>query len=204
MTALSLQASSGDKISIKDPVLGKVIIFGETVSIDATNKDAIIFANILSVNAPKEGVLFATGGQLTVNSNISGIIIAAGNMIDLSEKSTNAILTANKIYFDPEAIMIRDAYVAGGSISNNGNISGKPMALTDNFQNKNMVEDLQIHSPESVMLGMKGWLRLFGIFGVVGFGFLGVMLVKLLPNHFGSVRLVIKRSLIKNKVLGFY
>ena len=54
-----------------------------------------------------------------------------------------------------------------------------------------------------MMPDMEGWLSLFGILFVIGFGILGIILVKLLPNQFDSVRLVMKKSVIKNTVVGF-
>jgi cytoskeletal protein CcmA (bactofilin family) len=180
-----------------------VVIFGETVYIEAPVRGAIVFANNIYVNAPIEGDLFAAGGQVTVNADISGKIVAAGNMIDLSGKSTNAILAANNIHFDPTSVIVKDAYVAGGTVNNEGNISGKLVAMTDHLQNNGTVGDLEITSQNSMTQDMEGWLSLFGILFVIGFGILGIILVKLLPNQFDSVRLVMNKSIIKNTVVGF-
>ena len=201
--SFALQVISGDLISINQPIEDEVMIFGETVYIDAPVRGAMVFANTVYVNAPIEGDLFAAGGQVTVNSDVFGKIVAAGNLIDLGGKSTNAILAANNIYFDPTSTIIKDAFVAGGAIINDGIISGKLVAMTDNFQNNGTVGDLQITSQESMMPDMQGWLNLFGILFVVGFGILGVILVKLMPNQFDSVQMVMKKSTIKNTVVGF-
>jgi len=202
-SSFALQVISGDQISITEPVQDEVMIFGETVYIDASVKGAIVFANNIYVNAPIEGDLLATGGQVTINNDVSGKIVAAGNMIEVGGQSTNAILAANSIYFEPTSIVIRDAYVAGGTIDNDGTISGKFVTMTDNFQNNGAVGDLQITSQKSMMPDIQGWLNLFGILFVIGFGILGVILVKLLPNQFDSVRMVMKKSVIKNTVVGF-
>ena len=202
-SAFALQAISGNQISIQEPIQDEVLIFGETVSIDAPVKGAIIFANIIHVNAPIEGDLLAAGRQVTVNADVSGKIVAAGNTIDLGGKSTNAILAANNIHFDPTSVVTKDAYVAGGTITNEGNISGQLVAMTDNFQNNGTIGDLEVRSPDSMMPDIEGWLNLFGILFVIGFGILGIILVKLLPNQFDSVRLVMKKSIIKNTVVGF-
>ena len=201
--SFALQVISGDQISINQPIEDEVMIFGETVYIDAPVRGAMVFANTVYVNAQIEGDLFAAGGQVTVNSDVFGKIVAAGNLIDLGGKSTNAILAANNIYFDPTSTIIKDAFVAGGAIINDGIISGKLVAMTDNFQNNGTVGDLQITSQESMMPDMQGWLNLFGILFVVGFGILGVILVKLMPNQFDSVQMVMKKSTIKNTVVGF-
>ncbi len=202
-SSFALQVISGDQISITEPIQDEVMVFGETVYIDAPVKGAIVFANNIFINAPIEGDLFATGGQVTVNNDVLGKIVAAGNMIEVGGKSTNAILAANSVYFEPTSVIFRDAYVAGGSVNNAGMISGKLVAMTDNFQNNGSVGDLQITRQESMMPDMQGWLDLFGILFVIGFGILGVILVKLLPNQFNSVRMAMKKSVIKNTVVGF-
>jgi hypothetical protein len=201
--SFALQVISGNQISIQEPVQDDVIILGETVQIDAPIRGAIIFANIIYVNAPIDGDLLAAGGQVTVNNDVSGKIVASGNTIDVGGKSTNAILAANNIHFDQNSVIIKDAYVAGGTVYNDGNISGQLVAMTDNFQNNGTVGDLQIMRQDSMMPDIEGWLSLFGILFVIGFAILGVILVKLFPSHFDSVRLVMNKSLIKNTIIGF-
>ena len=202
-STFALQVISGNQISIQEPIQDDVVIFGETVYIDAPVKGAIIFANIVYVNAPIEGDLLIVGGQVKVNADVSGKIVAAGNIVDLGGKSTNAILAANNIHFDPTSVVIKDAYVAAGTIDNEGNITGQLVAMTDNFQNSGTIGDLEIRSQDSMMPDTEGWLSLFSILFVIGFGILGIILVKLLPNQFDSVRLVLKKSVIKNTVVGF-
>jgi cytoskeletal protein CcmA (bactofilin family) len=202
-SAFALQVISGNQISIQEHIQDEVVIFGETVYIEAPVRGAIVFANNIYVNAPIEGDLFAAGGQVTVNTDISGKIVAAGNMIDLSGKSTNAILAANNIHFDPTSVIVKDAYVVSGTVNNEGNISGKLVAMTDHLQNNGTIGDLEITSQNSMTQDMEGWLSLFGILFVIGFGILGIILVKLLPNQFDSVRLVMNKSIIKNTVVGF-
>ena len=201
--SFALQVISGNQISIQEPIQDEVMIFGETVYIDAPVRGAIIFANIIHVNAPIEGDLITAGRQVTVNTDVSGKIVSAGNIVNLGGKSTNAILAANNVHFDPTSIVIKDAYVAGGTINNEGNISGQLVSMTDNFQNNGTVGHLEIRSQDTMMPDIEGWLSLFGILFVIGFGILGVILVKLLPNQFESVRLVMKKSIIKNTVIGF-
>ena len=201
--AFAFQVISGNQISIQEPVQDEVIIFGETVYVDAPVRGAMIFANTIDVNAPIEGDLLLAGRQVTVNADVSGKIVAAGNIIDLGGESTNAILGANSIHFGPTSVVNKDAYVAGGTINNEGNISGKLVAMTDDFQNNGTVGDLEVRSQDSMMPDIEGWLSLFGILFVIGFGILGIILVKLLPKQFDSVRLVMKKSIIKNTVVGF-
>jgi hypothetical protein len=202
-SSFALEVISGNQISIQEPIQDEVVIFGETVYIDAPVRGAIVFANIIHVNAPIVGDLLTAGRQVTVNADVSGKIVAAGNIIDLGGKSTNAILAANSIHFNPTSVVIKDAYVAGGTINNEGNISGQMVAMTDDFQNNGTIGELDIRSQDSMMPDMEGWLSLFGILFVIGFGILGIILVKLLPNQFDSVRLVMKKSIIKNTVVGF-
>jgi hypothetical protein len=202
-SAFALQVISGNQISIQEPIQDEVVIFGETVYIEAPVRGAIVFANIIFVNAPIEGDLFAAGGQITVNTDVSGKIVAAGNMVDLSGKSTNAIIAANNVHFDPTSVINKDAYVVSGTVNNEGNISGKLVAMTDNFQNYGTIGELEITSQNSMMKDIEDWLSIFGILFVIGFGILGIILVKLLPIQFDSVRLVMNKSIIKNTVVGF-
>ncbi len=202
-SSFALQVISGNQISIQEPIQDDVVIFGETVSIDAPVSGAIVFANIIYVNAPIDGDLFAAGGQVTINTDVSGKIVAAGNMIDLGGKSTNAILAANDIHFDSTSVIIKDAYAAGGTVNNEGEILGQLVAMTDNFQNNGIIGDLEIVSQDSMIPDIEGLLSLFGILFVIGFGILGIILVKMLPNQFDAVRLVIRKSIIKNTVVGF-
>lgn len=202
-STFAFQVISGTQISIQEPVQDEVIIFGETVSIDAPVRGAMIFADTIYVNAPIEGDLLTAGRQVTVNADVSGKIAAGGNTLDLGGKSTNAILAANNIHFEPTSVIIKDAYVAGGTINNEGNISGQLVAMTDNFQNNGTIGDLEIRSQDSMMPDIESWLSLFSILFVIGFGILGIILVKLLSNQFDSVRLAMKKSIIKNTVVGF-
>jgi hypothetical protein len=202
-SSFALQVISGNQISIQEPVQDEVVIFGETVNIEAPVRGAIVFANIIYVNAPIEGDLFAAGGQVTINNDVSGKIVAAGDIIDLRGKSTNAMLAANNMHFDPTSVINKDAYVVGGTVNNEGNISGKLLAMTDSFQNVGTIGNLEITSQDSIMQDIEGWLSLFGILFVIGFAILGIILVKLLPNQFESVRLVMNKSIIKNTVVGF-
>ena len=202
-SAFALQVISGNQVSIQEPVQDEVVIFGETVYIEAPVRGAIVFGNIIFVNAPIEGDLFAAGGQITVNTDVSGKIVAAGNMVDLSGKSTNAIIAANNVHFDPTSVINKDAYAVSGTVNNEGNISGKLVAMTDNFQNYGTIGELEITSQNSMMKDIEDWLSIFGILFVIGFGILGIILVKLLPIQFDSVRLVMNKSIIKNTVVGF-
>jgi hypothetical protein len=124
-------------------------------------------------------------------------------MVDLSGKSTNAIIAANNVHFDPTSVINKDAYVVSGTVNNEGNISGKLVAMTDNFQNYGTIGELEIASQNSMMKDIEDWLSIFGILFVIGFGILGIILVKLLPIQFDSVRLVMNKSIIKNTVVGF-
>lgn len=202
-STFALQVISGNQISIQEPIQDEVVTFGETVYIDAPVRGVIVFANIIFVNAPIEGDLIAAGGQVTVNTDVSGKIVSAGNMIGLSGKSTNAIIAANNVHCDPTSVIIKDAYVVSGTVNNDGNIFGKLVAMTDNFQNYGTIDELEITSQNSMMQDIEGWLSLFGILFVIGFGILRIILVKLLPNQFDSVRLVMNKSIIKNTVVGF-
>lgn len=46
------------------------------------------------------------------------------------------------------------------------------------------------------MPDIEGWLSLFSILFIIGFGILGIILVKLLPDQFNAVSVVMKQSLV--------
>lgn len=202
-SSFALQVISGDQITIDKSVQDDLLIFGETVYLDAPLRGTMVFANIIQVNAPIEGDLFAAGGQITINSNISGKLVAAGNTIDFKGKTTNAILAANTIMLDTTSVVSKDVYVASGNITNEGTISGELVAMTDNLQNNGNIGNIETISQSTIMPDLKGWLSLFGILIIIGFGFLGIILVNLLPKQFEEVRSVMAKSIIKNTLVGF-
>lgn len=117
----ALEVISAARITLPDPIQDDVAIFGETVHIDAPVKGAIIFANNVYVNASIEGNLIDCG-QINVNSNISGKIVSAANTIELRGKSTNVLLAANNIQFGPTSVILKDVYIVGENVNNDGNI----------------------------------------------------------------------------------
>lgn len=201
--SFALQVISGDQVSIHEPVNDEVMIFGETVSIDAPVKGAIVFANNIYVNASVQGDLLAAARQITVNSDVTGKIVAAANDIDLHGKATNVISAANNIHFAETSAISNDAYVAGGTIIQEGNVLGQLKAMTDNFVNNGTAVDLQVIKQDSNLQDAKSWLDLFNLLLVIGLGILGVILVKLFPYQFDAVRASMKKSIIKDTIVGF-
>ena len=203
--SFALQMLSGDKISIIDKHIedDDVFVSANTVNINASVKSATVFANIVNVNAPIKGDLFIAGGQILINSNVSGKIVAAGQKIEIKGNANNIVLAGNTIKIYPTSTINKDAYVAAGSVTNEGNILGQLVALTNNIQNTGNVGKLDIRNQEVTTSDIQGWLNILHILTVIGFGILGVILVKLLPIQFGIVRLTMKKSIIKNTVIGF-
>lgn len=202
-SSFALQVISGDQIAIREPVQDEVMIFGETVSIDAPVKGAMVFANNIYVNAFIDGDLLAAARLVEINSNVTGKIVAAASDVELFGKTTNAIVAANSIHFANTSSITNDAYVAGATIKQDGIISGQLKAMTDNFVNNGTVGDLQVIKQESNLQDAKGWLDLFNFLLAIGLGILGIILVKLFPNQFDAVRSSMKKSVIKNTVVGF-
>lgn len=201
--SFALQIISGDQVSIREPVNDEVMIFGETVSIDAPVKGAIVFANNIYINSSIQGDLLAAARQITVNSDVTGKIVAAANDIDLLGKATNVISAANNIHFAETSAISNDVYVAGGTITHEGRVVGQLKAMTDNFVNNGTIGDLQVIKQDSNLQDAKGWLGLFNLLLVIGLGILGVILVKLFPYQFDAVRSSMKKSIIKDTVVGF-
>ena len=202
--SFALQMLSGDKISIINKHLedDDVFVSAGSVNINASVNSATVFANVVNVNAPINGDLFIAGGQISINSNVSGKIVAVGEKIEIKGNANNVVLAGNTIKIYPTSTINKDAYVAAGSVTNEGNISGQLVALTNNIQNTGNVGKLDIRNQE-VKPDIQGWLNILHILTVIGFGILGVILVKSLPIQFDIVRLAMKKSIIKNTVIGF-
>ena len=200
--SFALQIISGDQVSIREPVNDEVMIFGETVYIDASVKGAIVFANNIYVNASIQGDLLAAARQIRVNADVTGKIVAAASDIDLLGKATNVISAANNIHFAETSAISNDAYVAGGTITQEGSVLGQLKAMTDNFVNNGTAGDLQVIKQDSNLQDAKGWIDLLNLLLVIGLGILGVILVKLFPYQFDAVRASMK-SIIKDTIVGF-
>jgi len=120
---------------------------------------AILFGGIVEINAPIEGDLFIAAGQVLINSDVSGKIVAAGDDIEIKGKSKNVILTGNNIKIDQTAVIEKDAYIAAGSVNNEGKVTGQLVAFTDNFQNSGSIGKLDIMNQEIMMPDLEGWLN---------------------------------------------
>jgi hypothetical protein len=206
--SFALQILSGDKIYILDKHIedDDVFVSAGSVNIDASVNSATVFANVVNVNAPIKGDLFIAGGQISINSNVSGKIVAAGDKIEIKGKANNIVLAGNTIKIHSTSIINKDAYVAAGNVINEGKISGQLVALTNNIQNTGNVGKLDIKSQETIQKtipDIQGWLNILHIVTVIGFGILGVILVRLMPIQFDMVRLAMSRSIIKNTLVGF-
>ena len=202
--SFALQMLSGDKISLIDKHVedDDVFVSAGSVNIDAPVNSATVFANVVNVNALIKGDLFIVGGQISINSNISGKIVTAGQKIEIKGKANNIILAGNTIIIHSTSNINKDAYIAAGSIVNEGKISGRLVALTNNIQNTGNVGTLDIKS-QVMTSAIQEWSNILHILTVIGFGILGVLLVRILPNQFNMVHVTMTRSIIKNTLIGF-
>ena len=173
-----------------------VFVSAGSVNINTSVNSATVFANVVNVNAPINGDLFITGGQISINSNVSGKIVALGEKIEIKGNANNIVLAGNTIKIYPTSTTNKDAYVAAGSVTNEGNISGQLVALTNNIQNSGNVGIIDIRNQE-IKPDIQGWRNILQILTVIGFGILGVIIVKLLPIQFDIVSLDMKKSIIK-------
>lgn len=203
--SFALQVLSGDRVSIDQPIKNDdVFVSAGTVDINSPVSGAIILANVVNINAPINGDLFVTANKITVNSDVSEKIVAAGNNIDIKGKLKNAILAGNHIQIYSTALISKDAYIAAQSINNDGNITGRMVAFTDNFQNKGDIGKLDLRNQEITTIpDLQKWLNIINIVVTIGFAILGIILIRLLPIQFDKVRHAMNRSIIKNTVVGF-
>lgn len=205
--SFALQVLSGNHVSIDQSIKDNddILVSAGTVDINYPIHGAIIFANIVNINSLIQGDLVVVGGQITINNNVSGKIVAAGNNIILNGKTKNAIMAANNIMIHSPSLITKDAYVASKSINNEGNIMGRLVAFTNNFQNNGTVGKVDLRSqPEIISLSqLNAWFNIFNIVVTIGFGILGIVLVKFLPSQFNRVRISVNQAVIKNTIVGF-
>lgn len=143
--SFGLQIISGDQISVDETIEDDdVIISGGTISINSPLSSAILFGGVVEINAPIEGDLIIAASQVLINSDVSGKIVAAADNIELKGKSKNVLLTGNNIKIDQTAVIEKDAYIAAGSVNNEGKVTGQLVAFTDNFQNSGSIGKLDI------------------------------------------------------------
>ncbi|MDI6886182.1 MAG: hypothetical protein QMD22_07575 [archaeon] len=198
----ALQMLSGDQVSVDFPIDDDVFAAGGTVSINAPVAGAVIAGGDISINAPVSGDVFVAGGQIVVNSDIEGKIVAAGGNIDLSGDAKNAVIAGGNVNIHPDTVISRDAVIAGDRVSNAGTIIGNLTVRAEEFQNTGSAGSVDFKKSEGLQ-GLQKFMNLFSILMTVGFLIIGIIVLRLFPAQFFIIEEEVRRSPVKNTVVGF-
>jgi len=198
----ALQMLSGDRVSVDSPIDDDVFAAGGTVTINAPVAGVVISGGDVSINAPVNGDVFVAGGKIVVNSDIEGKIVAAGGDIDLRGDAKNAVIAGGNVNIHPTTVISRDAVITGGSVSNAGKILGNLTVRADNFQNTGSAGSVDFKKSEGLQ-GLQQLMNIFSILMTVGFLIIGIILLKLFPAQFFIVEEEVRKSPVKNTLVGF-
>ncbi|MCW3130895.1 MAG: hypothetical protein OCU20_07185 [Methanophagales archaeon] len=198
----ALQMLSDDQVSIDSPIDDDVFATGGTVTINAPVTSAVIAGGTVTINAPVSGDVFVAGGQILVNSDIKGKIVAAGGDIDLRGAAENAVIAGGDIDIHSTTVINRDAVITGGNVSNAGKILGNLTVRADNFLNTGSAGSIDFKKNEGLR-GLRNLINTFSILMTAGFLIVGIILLKLFPRQFFIVESEIRKSPVKNTLVGF-
>jgi hypothetical protein len=198
----ALKMLSGDQVSIDSPIDDDVFAAGGTVNINAPVASAVIAGGTIIINAPVSGDVFVAGGQILVNSDIEGKIVAAGGDIDLRGDAKNAVIAGGNVDIHSTTVISKDAVITGDDVSNAGKIMGNLTVRADNFQNTGSAGSVDFEKSEGLQ-GLQNLMNIFSILMTVGFLIIGIILLKLFPAQFFIVEEEVRKSPVKNTIVGF-
>jgi hypothetical protein len=200
--AQALQMLSGDQVSVDSPIDDDVFAAGGTVTINAPVSGVVLAGGDIIINAPVSGDVFAAGGKIAVNSDVEGKIVAAGGTIDLSGDAKNAVIAGGKVNIRPTTVISRDAVISGGSVSNAGTIVGNLTVRAENFYNTGSAGSVDFKKSEGPQR-LQQLMNVFSTLVTIGFFILGITLLRVFPAQFFSVEEEVRKSPVKNTVVGF-
>jgi len=140
--------------------------------------------------------------KILVNSDIDGKIVAAGGDIDLRGAAKNAVIAGGDIAIHSTTVINRDAIIGGGNVSNAGKILGNLTVRADNFQNTGSAGSVDFKKTEGLR-GLQNLMNIFSILMTVGFLIIGIIFIKLFPTQFFIVEEEVRKSPVKNTLVGF-
>lgn len=202
----ALKMLSGDQVSIDSPIDDDVFVVGGTVNINAPVASAVIAGGDVNINAPVSSDVFVAGGKISVNSDVGGKIIAAGGDIDLRGDARNAVIAGGNISIHSTTVISKDAVIAGGNVLNAGTIVGNLTVRADKFQNTGTAGSVDFKKSEGLQGLEELMIKMMNILYIlitVGFLILGIVLLKLFPAQFFIVEEEVRKSPVKNTLVGF-
>jgi hypothetical protein len=204
--AQALQMLSGDQISVDLPVEDDLFAAGNTVTLNAPVEGAVLAGGNITVNAPISGDLFAAGGHIVVNADVAGKIVAAGGEIEVRGDTKNAVVAGGTVTIHSDTVISRDAVITGGTVTNAGRVIGNLTVRAENFYNTGSAGSVDFKKSEGLQ-GFKTRLQelmnIIYLLMTVGFLILGIIVLKVFPAPFFIVEEEVRKSPLKNILVGF-
>lgn len=122
--------------------------------------------------------------------------------IDLRGAAENAVIAGGDIDIYSTTVINRDAVITGGNVSNAGKILGNLTVRADNFLNTGSAGSIDFKKNEGLR-DLRNLINIFSILMTVGFLIVGIILLKLFPRQFFIVESEIRKSPVKNTLVGF-
>jgi len=204
--AQALQMLSGDQVSVDSPIDDDLFAAGNTVTLNAPVTSAVLAGDNITINAPISGDLFVAGGRIEVNSDVTGKIVAAGGTIDLKGDAKNAVIAGGTITIHSDTVISRDAVITGGTVTNAGRIIGNLTVRAENFYNTGSAGSVDFKKSEGLQglkIRLQRLMNILYILMTVGFLILGIILLKLFPAQFFRIEEEVRKSPLKNTIVGF-
>lgn len=197
--AQALTFLGGDEALIDTPIPDDVVVSGGTVTVSAPVDSLTVAGGTVRVDAPVAGDVIAAGGTLIVNGDVGGKVLAAGGEIELNGNATNALVTGGAVRIGRDAVILRDAVISAGEVTNEGSVLRNLTVSGETFTNTGTAGNVTFEQEEPGP-ALPG---LFAVLAAIGFLILGLILVRLLPGPFTAVVREVERSPVLLAVLGF-
>ena len=197
----ALQTLSGDYVIVDTPINDDVLTSGGTININAPVFGVIAIGGDVNVNAPVKNDLIVVGGDINVNSDVGGKIVAAGGNINLKgDVGTNAVIAGGSIQI--HSTIGKDALIFGGSFINAGEVKGNLTVRSKEFKNVGIAGKVDFKKSE-FLHDVKGFFSIASILVTIGLIIPGIILSRLFPTQFMMIEEEVRKSPLRNTVLGF-
>jgi hypothetical protein len=203
-SAAALRTFSGANVYIDKPVDDDVFISGSVINIDAPVSSVTVFGGTINVNAPVAGDLIAAGGQVTINSHVGGKVMAAGGNLNIGGNiSKNVLLGGGQVGIRSGAVIGKDAFVSGGTVTNAGRVEGNLTVSASSFENTGSAGKVEFHQIKTEREQPEYPVNPFGILMTLGYLIAGLIFLRFFPAMFSTVEMEVKSSTAIKTISGF-
>jgi hypothetical protein len=116
------------------------------------------------------------------------------------------VIAGGNISIHSTTVISKDAVIAGGNVLNAGTIVGNLTVRADKFQNTGTAGSVDFKKSEGLQGLEELMIKMMNILYIlitVGFLILGIVLLKLFPTQFLIVEEEVRKSPVKNTLVGF-